>query len=462
MADSDFWRKLRIDFEGLQPAQFSLIWSSRLPMSLEGKLLQSQWSWWRVPDQSLTARLSAIALRGAKALGYDSEDAWYDKLRKAKFTEFKLTGNAREKQPDGSVLDSEFGSIDNVVKESITLCHVLEAQDVPYAQACTVEASDNPEWPGDPLFENPFAKTDPNYCAVAPYFEMQNRFSALGEEYPDLSARWRADLGSWQSWPMSHASARSMTRLTPRAEPVPCAPGGDLHLRTVAGEAAERFLIQAGIGSDVEWRMRILARDRWLKADAFEPWELWLHAIREFWLTAREKAVAGGTDAVAFEGIAEPLGYRIGKSIAIGGRVWSLMVTRHEPLSRIIKRRLLEAIGPTEEVAGAIQNGKIAHAFRAGAYFTGVLAADRVRKLEPSARPALTPQRKIGRPREDRNDKIRAAWRDQGSPPVTGEICDKLGKQFFADELRDKKPGSLQHKRVRERVRKTIERTPAT
>jgi hypothetical protein len=138
------------------------------------------------------------------------------------------------------------------------------------------------------------------------------------------------------------------------------------------------------------------------------------------------------------------------------------MVTRHEPLSRIIKRRLLEAIGPTEEVAGAIQNGKIAHAFRAGAYFTGVLAADRVRKLEPSARPALTPQRKIGRPREDRNDKIRAAWRDQGSPPVTGEICDKLGKQFFADELRDKKPGSLQHKRVRERVRKTIERTPAT
>jgi len=429
-------------------------------MSLEGKLLQSQWSWWRVPDQSLTARLSAIALRGAKALGYDSEDAWYDKLRKAKFTEFKLTGNAREKQPDGSVLDSEFGSIDNVVKESITLCHVLEAQDVPYAQACTVEASDNPEWPGDPLFENPFAKTDPNYCAVAPYFEMQNRFSALGEEYPDLSARWRADLGSWQSWPMSHASARSMTRLTPRAEPVPCAPGGDLHLRTVAGEAAERFLIQAGIRSAEE--SRILARDRWLKADAFEPWELWLHAIREFWLTAREKAVAGGTDAGAFEGIAEPLGYRIGKSIAIGGRVWSLMVTRHEPLSRIIKRRLLEAIGPTEEVAGAIQNGKIAHAFRAGAYFTGVLAADRVRKLEPSARPALTPQRKIGRPREDRNDKIRAAWRDQGSPPVTGEICDKLGKQFFADELRDKKPGSLQHKRVRERVRKTIERTPAT
>jgi hypothetical protein len=61
------------------------------------------------------------------------------------------------------------------VKESITLCHVLEAQDVPYAQACTVEASDDPEWPGDPLFENPFAKTDPNYCAVAPYFEMQNR-----------------------------------------------------------------------------------------------------------------------------------------------------------------------------------------------------------------------------------------------------------------------------------------------
>ena len=358
-------------------------------MSLEGKLLQSQWSWWRVPDQSLTARLSAIALRGAKALGYDSEDAWYDKLRKAKFTEFKLTGNAREKQPDGSVLDSEFGSIDDVVKESITLCHVLEAQNVPYAQACTVEASHDPEWPGDPLFENPFRKTDPKYSVVAPYFEMQNRFSALGEEYPDLSARWRADLGSWQSWPMSHASAQSMTRLTPPAEPVPYAPGGDLHLRTVADEAAERFLIQAGIRSAEE--SRILARDRWLKADAFDPWEFWLHDIREFWLTAREEAVAAGTDVRAFDKTAEALGYRIGTSIPIGERVWSLMVTRHEPLRRIIRRRPLEAIGPTEEVAGWIHNGEIAHAFRAGAYFTGVLAADRVRKLEASARPALTP-----------------------------------------------------------------------
>jgi hypothetical protein len=65
-------------------------------------------------------------LRGAKALGHDSEEAWFDELRMADFVQFKLTGHSLEKQPDGSLLESRQGVIDDVVKQSITLCHVME------------------------------------------------------------------------------------------------------------------------------------------------------------------------------------------------------------------------------------------------------------------------------------------------------------------------------------------------
>jgi hypothetical protein len=125
--DSAFWRSLRGDFEGLPPGQFSLTWSSHLPLSFKGEQLHSQWTWWRSPDESLRARLRAIALRGAKALGHDSEDAWFDRLREADFVKFQLTGDSLEKQPDGSMLEPRDGSIDDVVKQSITLCHILEA-----------------------------------------------------------------------------------------------------------------------------------------------------------------------------------------------------------------------------------------------------------------------------------------------------------------------------------------------
>jgi hypothetical protein len=125
--DSAFWRGLRGDFEGLQPEQFTLTWSSHLPTSLKGERLQSQWTWWRFPDESLRARLRALALRGARALGYESEDAWFDRLREADFVKFKLAGHSLERQPDGSMLEPRDGSIDDVVKQSITLCHVLEA-----------------------------------------------------------------------------------------------------------------------------------------------------------------------------------------------------------------------------------------------------------------------------------------------------------------------------------------------
>jgi hypothetical protein len=50
-----------------------------------------------------------------------------DRLRDADFVKFKSSGQSREKQPDGSILEASDGSIDDVLKHSITLCHVLEA-----------------------------------------------------------------------------------------------------------------------------------------------------------------------------------------------------------------------------------------------------------------------------------------------------------------------------------------------
>jgi hypothetical protein len=125
-ADSAFWRSLRTDFESLQPHQFSLMWNSRC-LDIKGEPLgDSHWSWLKFPDASLKARLSAIALIGARALGYDSEDAWYDQLRTAEFVRFKLAGSTRDCGPDGAMVD-KFGPIHDVVRESITLCRVLEA-----------------------------------------------------------------------------------------------------------------------------------------------------------------------------------------------------------------------------------------------------------------------------------------------------------------------------------------------
>src|SRR6476469_6437207 len=123
-----FWRSLRVDFESLQGHEFSLIWDSSPPTSLDGEPLESQWSWYRFPDESLRARLSAIALRAARALGYDSEVAWYDLLRTAGFVQFKLSGHTRQRRPDGVIVDSDSGEINDVVKESITLCYELEGE----------------------------------------------------------------------------------------------------------------------------------------------------------------------------------------------------------------------------------------------------------------------------------------------------------------------------------------------
>jgi hypothetical protein len=68
---------------------------------------------------------------------------------------------------------------------------------------------------------------------------------------------------------------------------------------------------------------------------------------------------------------------------------------------------------------------------------------------------------KIGRPTERQTRDIRTEWTKMGSPKATAAICDKIGKQFFAEELKESQPGSPGHKRVRERVRKAIERSGA-
>jgi hypothetical protein len=68
------------------------------------------------------------------------------------------------------------------------------------------------------------------------------------------------------------------------------------------------------------------------------------------------------------------------------------------------------------------------------------------------------PKGKAGRPPEGRTGEIHAAWIKLGTPEITAAICDKIGKQFFTDELKGFKPGSAQHKKVRERIRQAINR----
>jgi hypothetical protein len=132
-----FWRQLREDFESLPPGEYIVTWNSHPPRTLNGTQLRGHWAWWRFPDESLRARLCAIALRGAKALGSGSEDAWFDRLREADFVMFKLCGDTVEQLPDGSVQESRDGSIYDVVKHSITLCHMLEAECVnPPPEGC--------------------------------------------------------------------------------------------------------------------------------------------------------------------------------------------------------------------------------------------------------------------------------------------------------------------------------------
>src|ERR1041385_4566424 len=101
--NSVFWRTLREDFEGLgsaarlesgsdggfQSGKFGLVGTSVLPQCGDGKRPKCHWTIWHFPNESLKARLCTFALRAAKELGEDSEDAWFDRLREADFVKFR-------------------------------------------------------------------------------------------------------------------------------------------------------------------------------------------------------------------------------------------------------------------------------------------------------------------------------------------------------------------------------------
>lgn len=128
-ADSTFWRKLRREFKSLQSFNFKLIWNSKGSLAiLTREQSERHWTWFRTPDPGLTVRLEAIALRGARALGYESQDDWFDELRKSEFVEFEITGRVSGTRSDGVRVDAETGAIEDVVEHSITLCHKLEAE----------------------------------------------------------------------------------------------------------------------------------------------------------------------------------------------------------------------------------------------------------------------------------------------------------------------------------------------
>jgi hypothetical protein len=93
--------------------------------------LQSQWTWFHPTDPGLCARASAIFLKAAKARGYENEDQWLDELRHADFVRFQISGESREKLPDGSFQESVSGVLKDAVEHSITLCQKLEAGGAP-------------------------------------------------------------------------------------------------------------------------------------------------------------------------------------------------------------------------------------------------------------------------------------------------------------------------------------------
>jgi hypothetical protein len=77
------------------------------------------------------------------------------------------------------------------------------------------------DYPGDPLFENPFTNgDDPGHWILAPYFEHIKHFLRLAREYPDLSLEWRADIAKWILWPLPRAIIGDGTDCPHRPEPI--------------------------------------------------------------------------------------------------------------------------------------------------------------------------------------------------------------------------------------------------
>lgn len=64
-----------------------------------------------------------------------------------------------------------------------------------------------------------------------------------------------------------------------------------------------------------------------------------------------------------------------------------------------------------------------------------------------------------GRPNKKETASVIQQWKNEGSPtPCPTLVLDKIGKVVFAAELEGTQPGSLQHTRVRERVRLLLKR----
>jgi hypothetical protein len=79
------------------------------------------------------------------------------------------------------------------------------------------------------------------------------------------------------------------------------------------------------------------------------------------------------------------------------------------------------------------------------------------RQARPSGEPGSDGTvKKAGRPRDPQTKAIFDAWEKMGKSKVTAADCDKLGKQFFPDELKGGEPGKKKHKAVRERIRAAI------
>lgn len=188
----EFWDTLRRDFERLEGHTFSLMWYSVPPIDdIGGVTEDSQWRWSKYPDRSLRARVSALALRGAVGLGYSSEDRWYDRLRESWFVRFAFSGEGQAIGPDGEVVTWKFGPINDVVKESVTLCHELEsvtANGEPpesfarMMSAMVVSGPDPADTEPQMNSDTPAAKeTDRRRAFLAPFLERQT-LSAIALE----------------------------------------------------------------------------------------------------------------------------------------------------------------------------------------------------------------------------------------------------------------------------------------
>jgi hypothetical protein len=79
--------------------------------------------------------------------------------------------------------------------------------------------------PGNPLFKTPFSdEADSKRSTLAPYFQIMDRFQALAEEYPDVSAVWQAEFGRWRAWPLPFRDAKILSEHISRSEEYPTRP----------------------------------------------------------------------------------------------------------------------------------------------------------------------------------------------------------------------------------------------